>query len=86
MNVSLPSVPQNPFTAQGVGIPAPDCQGGTAYIDDNTGMWDCTAPPPQTSSHQSGGLTVFILAAAVAGYLYWKFGSDAQKKVGEMLS
>ena len=85
MNVSLPSVPSNPFTAQGVGVAAPDCGGGTPYIDPNTGMWDCTAPPPAPPA-QSGSLSLFLLAAAVAGVLYWKFGGDAQKKLGALLS
>jgi len=85
MNLPLSFTSPNQFTAQDVGIPAPDCGGGTPYIDDNTGMWDCTAPPPQPAD-QSGSVSIFLLAAAVAGYLYWKYGSEFQKKAEAIFS
>jgi hypothetical protein len=63
-------------TAQSLGIPAPDCAGGSAFVDDN-GEWQCTAPPPVASS--SGGAGVFLVAAALAIAAYWYFGNKAAK-------
>jgi hypothetical protein len=83
MNVPLSFTGPQQFTAESVGVPPPDCGGGTPYIDSNTGMWDCTPPPPPPpSTSSSGSATILLLAAAVAGYLFWHYGSKAQKTIG----
>ncbi len=84
MNVSLPTNSANLFTADNLGVPAPDCGGGTAYIDANTGEWDCTAPPPPAPQSSTGGLSLFLIAAAVAGYLYWHYGQQAQSTAQQL--
>lgn len=85
MNVPLNLTGPNQFTADAVGIPAPDCGGGSPYIDQNTGMWDCTAPPAASTS-QSGSASVLIFAGVVAGLLFWKYGQDWAGKAKVLLS
>ena len=85
MNVPLSFTSPNQFTAADVGEPAPNCGGGSPYIDPNTSEWACTPAPPAPPSNP-GSITMFLLAAAVAGYLYWTYGTKTQKTLGALLS
>jgi hypothetical protein len=57
------------ITEESIGVDAPDCGGGSPYLDDD-GDWQCTAPPVE---QQGGGLGMFFVAAglAVAAYYYF---------------
>ena len=61
--------------AQSVGVAAPNCNGGSPYLDDN-GDWQCSAPP---TNQTSGGAGLFLVAAAIAVAAYIYFGSKAAK-------
>jgi hypothetical protein len=67
------------LTAQSFGNPAPNCGGGTAYIDPSTSDWACTTPPQQQSS---AGLTIFAVILAAAAF--WYFGTTYGKKVSKL--
>lgn len=61
--------------AQSIGVAAPDCGGGSPYLDDN-GDWQCTAPP---APQQSGGTGAFLVAAAIAVAAYVYFTQKATR-------
>jgi hypothetical protein len=58
------------LTAQSLGVDAPNCSGGSAYIDPSTNDWAC----PQVVQQQSGGMGMFIVAALIA-FVAWKYFS-----------
>lgn len=60
-------------TAQSVGVAAPDCGGGSPYLDGN-GDWQCSAPPAPSSS---GGLGSFLVSAGLAVAAYFYFANKA---------
>lgn len=65
------------FTAQTLGVEAPDCGGGTAYLDP-LGSWACTAPPVQ---QKSGGTAMVIFAVIVAAVAFWYFGKGSAEAI-----
>jgi hypothetical protein len=66
------------ITAQSVGAAAPDCGGGSPYLDNN-GDWQCTAPPPPASTDSTGAAGAFLVAAVIAVAAYVYFGTKAAK-------
>jgi hypothetical protein len=75
------------ITAQSIGVSAPNCHGGSPYLDGN-GDWQCSAPPPPpvAASSSSGGTGAFLAAAALAIAAYVYFGTKAAKTYGAFAS
>jgi hypothetical protein len=78
------------LTAESLGVPPPNCGGGSAYIDSSTNDWACTAPPV---TQQQGGVGMLIFAVITAAVVFWYLGRPTAKtiehvskgQVGELL-
>ena len=66
------------FTAQTLGIEAPQCTTGAPFLGTD-GNWYCPPAPPAQQS--GGGASMFILAAVIAAIAIWVISRSASSAV-----
>jgi len=69
------------LTAQSLGVNAPNCSYGQAYIDPTTADWACPVPPAPQSQSSTG---LFIVAAIIAVFAWQYFVPKTAKSVSHL--